>query len=339
MKTAIVILNWNGRLFLEAFLPGILKSAEGIASVIIADNQSTDDSIPFLQSKFPDVKIIHTGGNYGYAGGYNRALAQIDATYFVLLNSDIEVTQNWIAPIIQLMDSDSSIAACQPKILSFKNRDQFEYAGAGGGFIDRFGYPFCRGRIFQSMETDSGQYDDTAEIFWASGACLFVRADYYKEAGGLDEDFFAHMEEIDICWRMKQLGYKIMYCGKSEVYHVGGGSLDKSSPKKTYLNIRNNNTMLYKNLPANQLYPVFIARFFLDLMAAVKFLIDGGVRHFGAVVRAHLGFYFSMKKNRKKRKSIQKRNVSAIYGGNIVVSHFFKGVKYFKDLSPDKFSG
>ncbi len=338
MKTAIVILNWNGRLYLEAFLPGILNSAKGIAEVVIADNQSTDDSIPYLRSNFPDVKIIHTGGNFGYAGGYNRALAQIDATYFVLLNSDIEVTQNWISPVVELMDSDHSIAACQPKILSFKNRDKFEYAGAGGGFIDKYGYPFCRGRIFQSMEKDSGQYNDTAEIFWASGACMFVRAEYFKKAGGLDEDFFAHMEEIDICWRFKQLGYKIMYCGNATVYHVGGGSLDKSSPKKTYLNIRNNNTMLYKNLTASQLYRVFIVRFFLDLLAAVKFLIDGGVRHFGAVVRAHLGFYFSLNKNRLKRKSIRQRNVSGVYRGNIVVSHFFKGVKHFSNLNPDKFS-
>jgi GT2 family glycosyltransferase len=339
MKTAIVILNWNGRLFLEAFLPGIIKSAANIADVIIADNQSTDDSVPFLQSNYPEVRIIHTGGNYGYAGGYNRALAQIDAEYFVLLNSDIEVTENWIEPVISLMDSDKTIAACQPKILSFKNREQFEYAGAGGGFIDRFGYPFCRGRIFQAIEKDIGQYDETAEIFWASGACLFVRATHFKEAGGLDEDFFAHMEEIDICWRFKHLGYKVMYCGGSKVYHVGGGSLDKSSPKKTYLNIRNNNTMLYKNLPVSQLYPVFFVRFFLDLLAAVKFLIDGGVRHFGAVVRAHLGFYFSLKKNKKKRKSIRQKRVSRIYNGNIVVAHFFKGVKNFRNLNPGKFTG
>ena len=338
MKTAIVILNWNGRLFLEAFLPRIVQTSKNVAEVIIADNQSTDDSLDYLEREFPDVRVIQNGGNFGYAGGYNRALAQIDAEYFVLLNSDIEVTENWISPVISLMDSDPSIAACQPKILSFKDRTLFEYAGAGGGFIDHYGYPFCRGRVFQSIEADTGQYDDNAEIFWASGACMFVRASAFREAGGLDEDFFAHMEEIDICWRMKQMGYRIMYCGQSTVYHVGGGSLDKSSPKKTYLNIRNNNTMLYKNLPESQLYPVFFSRFFLDMMAAVKFLIDGGVRHFGAVVRAHVGFYFSLSANRKKRKQIRHKKVSMIYRGNIVFDHFFRRIKTFNRLPKDQFS-
>ncbi len=336
MKTAIVILNWNGRLFLEAFLPKIIETSRGIAELIIADNQSSDDSVAFLQTNFPEVQIIHTGGNLGYAGGYNKALAQIDAEYYLLLNSDIEVGQNWLEPLIALMDSDPTIAACQPKILSFKEREKFEYAGAGGGFIDRLGYPFCRGRIFQSIESDRGQYNDTSEIFWASGACFFVRAKCYHEVGGLDEDFFAHMEEIDICWRLKHKGYKIMYCGRSTVYHVGGGSLDKSSPKKTYLNIRNNNTMLYKNLPRRQLYPVFISRLFLDSMAAVKFLIDGGVRHFAAVTRAHFGFYLSYRKNRFKRKLIKHSQVSMIYTGNIVVDHFFKQRKSFDQLDQGK---
>lgn len=338
MKTAVVILNWNGRLFLESFLPGIVQACNGIAEVVIADNQSTDDSIRFLQNNFPQIRIIHTGGNLGYAGGYNAALKQIDAEYFVLLNSDIEVVDNWVKPIIELMDSDKSIAACQPKILSFKERNKFEYAGAGGGFIDQFGYPFCRGRLFQSVEDDLGQYDDTTEVFWASGACLFVRASYFWEVDGLDEDFFAHMEEIDICWRLKHKGYKIMYCGKSTVFHVGGGSLDKSSPRKTYLNIRNNSTMLYKNLPRHQFYPIFISRFFLDLMAAVKFLIDGGVRHFYAVIRAHIGFYFSYKKNRIKRSKIQHTNASMIYKGNIVFDHFFRGIKSFQKLNLKKFT-
>jgi len=338
MKTAVVILNWNGRLFLEAFLPTIIETSKSVADVIVADNQSSDDSVEFLQKKFPEVKIIHTGGNYGYAGGYNRALSRIDAEYFVLLNSDIEVSENWIQPIIQLMDEDKSIAACQPKILSFKERDAFEYAGAAGGFIDRYGYPFCRGRLFQSLEKDTGQYNDNSEIFWASGACMFVRAEYFNAIGGLDEDFFAHMEEIDICWRLKHQGYKIMYCGESTVYHVGGGTLDKSSPKKTYLNMRNNITMLYKNLPANQLYPIFISRLFLDFFAAIKFLVDGGVRHFGAVTRAHLGFYFSFNKNRKKRKLIKHQYVSQIYSGNIVVDHFFKGIKSFNALKKKKIS-
>jgi len=338
MKIAVVILNWNGRLFLEAFLPKIIETSHGIAEVVIADNQSSDDSLEFLQANFPKVKVICTGGNFGYAGGYNRALEQIDAEYFVLLNSDIEVSENWINPIVELMDSDKTIAACQPKILSFKQRNLFEYAGAAGGLIDRFGYPFCRGRIFQSIEKDEGQYNDTTEIFWASGACMFVRAAYFFEVGGLDEDFFAHMEEIDICWRLKHRGYKIMYCADSTVFHVGGGSLDKSSPKKTYLNIRNNNTMLYKNLPTAQLYPIFISRFFLDFLAAFKFLIDGGVRHFAAVTRAHLGFYVSYKKNSVKRNQIDHKKVSMIYNGNIVIDHFFRGIKSFNLLKKQKFS-
>lgn len=338
MKTAIVILNWNGRLFLEAFLPKIIQTSKGVAEVIIADNLSTDDSLTFLNRAFPDVRVIQNGGNFGYAGGYNRALARIDAEYYVLLNSDIEVTENWIVPVIELMDTNPAIAACQPKILSYKDRRMFEYAGAGGGFIDRYGYPFCRGRVFQSIEEDTGQYDNNTEIFWASGACMFIRASAFREAGGLDEDFFAHMEEIDICWRMKQMGYKIMYCGESTVYHVGGGSLDKSSPKKTYLNIRNNNTMLYKNLMKKQLYPIFISRFFLDLLAAVKFLVDGGVRHFVAVLRAHIGFYFSLSKNREKRKQISHKKVSMIYRGNIVFDHFFRRLKTFQRLPKDRFS-
>jgi GT2 family glycosyltransferase len=337
MKTAVVILNWNGRLYLEAFLPNILRTCEGLAEVIIADNQSTDDSLQFLKKHHPEIRVIDTGGNLGYAAGYNSALRQIDAEYYVLLNSDIEVVDNWVEPVISLMDSDGSIAACQPKILSFKDRDKFEYAGAAGGFIDQFGYPFCRGRIFQSIETDNGQYDDECEIFWATGACLFVRAKYFWEVGGLDSDFFAHMEEIDICWRLKHRGYKIMYCGKSKVYHVGGGSLDKSSPKKTYLNIRNNNTMIYKNLPHAKLYQIFLARFFLDLMAAVKFLIDGGFRHFVAVLRALMGFYLSYRKNKSKRREIEHREVSQIYGGNIVFDYFFKGKRFFHDLNSARF--
>jgi len=337
MKTAIVILNWNGRKFLDMFLPKVLETSRGIADVFVADNGSADDSVNFLQNNFPEVKVIENGANLGFATGYNRALSQIEAEYYVLLNSDIEVAENWIEPIIKLMDSDKTIAACQPKILSYHQRNKFEYAGAAGGFIDRYGYPFCRGRIFQAIEQDSGQYDDVTEIFWATGACLFVRADLYHKAGGLDDDFFAHMEEIDLCWRLKHLGYKIMYCGESTIYHIGGGSLDKSAPRKTYLNIRNNSTLLYKNLPKNELYPVFLARFFLDLIAAFKFLIDGGFKHFAAVARAHIGFYFSYKKNRLKRSRIDHRKVLQIYQGNIAIDHFFKGKKKFSQLNKSRF--
>jgi GT2 family glycosyltransferase len=255
-----------------------------------------------------------------------------------LLNTDIEVTDNWIQPVISVMEQDESIAACQPKILSYDNRRHFEYAGAAGGFIDRYGYPFCRGRIFQVIEEDVGQYDDITEIFWASGACLFIKSNLFKKAGGFDNDFFAHMEEIDLCWRLKHLGYKIMYCGQSTVFHIGGGTLDKSAPKKTYLNIRNNNILLYKNLPSKQIIPTFIARFFLDLTASLKFLIDGGVRHFIAVSRAHIGFYFSLRKNHLKRKKIKHIKVSKIYLGNIAFDHFLFGKKTFKQLKSKMFT-
>ncbi len=337
MKTAIVILNWNGRKFLEMFLPKVLETSRSIADVYVADNGSEDDSVSFVQNNFAQVHVIENGANLGFTTGYNRALSQINAEYFVLLNSDIEVTENWIEPIIKLMDSDEKIAACQPKILSYHNPEMFEYAGAAGGFIDRYGYPFCRGRIFQAIEQDSGQYDDITEIFWATGACLFVRADLFHKAGGFDDDFFAHMEEIDLCWRFKHLGYKIMYCGESKIFHIGGGSLDKSAPRKTYLNIRNNSTLLYKNLPKNELYHVFVARFFLDLMAAFKFLIDGGFKHFSAVARAHIGFYFSYKKNRVKRGQIEHRHVSQIYQGNIAIDHFFRRKKKFSQLNHSHF--
>jgi GT2 family glycosyltransferase len=338
MKTAVVILNWNGKKYLEMFLPRVVETCEGIADVVVADNDSTDGSVAFLKENFPGVRLIQNAENGGFAKGYNQALQQIEAEYYVLLNSDIEVTDGWVEPVIKLMDSDEQIAACQPKILSYHEKNKFEYAGAAGGFIDKYGYPFCRGRIFQSIEEDVGQYDDNTEVFWATGACLFIRSKSYHDIGGLDGDFFAHMEEIDICWRLKHKGYKIMYCGASKVYHIGGGSLHKTSARKTYLNMRNNATMLYKNLPRKQLYTVFPARFVLDFAAAMKFLIDGGFKHFIAVSRAHIGFYFSYKKNRGKRSRIKHKNVSMIYEGNIVVDHFAKGIKKFSQIDKQKFS-
>jgi GT2 family glycosyltransferase len=253
MKTAVVILNWNGRNFLETFLPSVLEYSARCADVIVADNASTDDSVAFLQEHYPQIRIIEHPKNGGFSKGYNDALKQIDAEYYILLNSDVEVTPNWITPVIEMMDADPSIAACQPKLRSFEDRSQFEYAGAAGGFIDAYGYPFCRGRIFDVLEEDRGQYDDACEVFWATGACLFVRADLYHALGGLDEDFFAHMEEIDFCWRLKNNGHKVMYCPDSTVYHVGGGALPKSSPRKTYLNFRNNLALLVKNLPSKRL--------------------------------------------------------------------------------------
>jgi GT2 family glycosyltransferase len=257
----------------------------------------------------------------------------VDAEYYVLLNSDIEVTAGWIQPIIALMDAEPEIAACQPKLRSWYEKDKFEYAGAAGGFIDRFGYPFCRGRIFFEIEQDQGQYDDPCEIFWATGACMFVRASLYHKLGGLDEDFFAHMEEIDFCWRLKAAGYKIMYCPDSVVYHIGGGTLPKSSSRKTYLNFRNNFTLLYKNLPSSKLFPVFFVRLLLDGVAGLKFLLTGGFKDMYAVTRAHVAFYRRMPSNRRKRRALHQKDVSCIYQGNLVWVHYLKGVKRFSELN------
>ena len=299
IKVAVVILNWNGVSFLEKFLPNVLTCTGDEAEIIVADNASTDNSVAFIRQHFPDVRLISNDRNFGYAQGYNIALSQIEADYYVLLNSDVEVTPNWITPIIELMESDPSIAACQPKLLSYDRRQELEYAGAGGGFIDKLGYPFCRGRLFQTLEQDNGQYDDTREVFWASGACMFVRSSVFWEAEGLDKDFFAHMEEIDFCWRVKNIGYRVMYCGASTVYHVGGGSLPKSAARKTYLNIRNNLVMLYKNLPAEEIRKTFFKRYFLDGIAAIHFLLSSGsFKICWAVARAHASFLRTKKRTR-----------------------------------------
>lgn len=335
---AIVILNWNGRKFLETFLPGVQLHSRHIARIIVADNASSDDSVEFLRSTFPEISIIQNASNGGFAKGYNDALAQVDADYYILLNSDIEVTENWIEPVIKLMETDPKIAACQPVIRSFHHPEQFEYAGASGGFIDHLGYPFCRGRIFQHLENDEGKYKSSIEVFWATGACLFVKAHIFKQFGGFDEDFFAHMEEIDFCWRIKHQGYKVMVCHEAKVFHVGGGTLPKKSSFKTYLNMRNNISMLYKNLPAHRLVPVLMTRLILDGFAAFKFLIDGGFKDFWAVVRAHMSFYRRFNDHRKKRGKINHRDVSCIYQGNIVIDHFIKGIKHFDQLSSQMFT-
>ncbi len=337
-KTAVVILNWNGKKFLEKFLPSVIEYSRGDAEIIIADNDSSDDSLAFMQANYPDIRIIINKNNGGFSKGYNDAFAQIEAKYYVLLNSDIEVTQNWIQPIIQLMDSDENIAVCQPKLLSYFDKEKFEYAGAAGGFIDKYGYPFCRGRLFQSLEVDNGQYDDICEIFWATGAAMFVRADLYHKYGGLDNDFFAHMEEIDFCWRLKNEGYKIMYCPDSFVYHVGGGTLPKNNSRKTYLNFRNNFFLLLKNLPSNRLLKVFIIRLLLDFVAGIKFLAEGGFKDFWAVIRAHLSFYVAMKKNLKKRKNIHHKAVSKIYNQNIVWDFYINKKRKFTELKKEDFS-
>lgn len=336
-KTAVVILNWNGKKFLEKFLPSVIEHSSNVADIVIADNASTDDSITFLKNTYPQLSIIQNEQNGGFAKGYNDALKQIDAEYYVLLNSDIEVTPHWIEPVIELMDSDQNIAACQPKLRSYYEKEKFEYAGGAGGFIDKYGYPFCRGRIFDTLETDNGQYNDTCEIFWATGACMFVKASIYHRLGGLDEDFFAHMEEIDLCWRMKNKGYKIMYCAGSTVYHVGGGTLPKSSPFKTYLNFRNNIALLYKNLPKGKLISVFALRFPLDGIAAVKFMLDGSFQDLWAVARAHFYFYTHHKTIKRKRKMLVQQKVSCVYDQLLLIPYYLKKKKVFNQLDKRKF--
>lgn len=337
-KVAVVILNWNGKDFLELFLPKVINFSKDVAEIIVADNDSSDDSVDYLQANFPEVRIIRNEINGGFAKGYNDALAQVDADFYILLNSDIEVTPNWIQPVIELMEKDPVIAACQPKLMSYYEREKFEYAGAAGGFIDKYGYPFCRGRLFQSIEADGGQYDDVIEIFWATGACIFIRAETYHKLGGLDERFFAHMEEIDFCWRAKLDGYKIMYSPESTVYHVGGGTLPKKSWKKTYLNMRNNNIMLYKNTPNNRLKKVFFARLFLDGIAAIKFLFDGGIMDMYAVIKAHWKFFFMLPELRRERWAKEPHAVTNIYQKNLVYEYFLMQKKNFRELNKDLFS-
>ena len=338
LQTAIVILNWNGRKYLQDFLPFVLKFNPNSAKIYVADNASSDDSIDLLKTSFPEVELIQLKENYGFAKGYNEALKKIDAQYYVLLNSDIEVTENWIEPIIKYMENNPEVVACQPKIKSYFNRDQFEYAGAGGGYIDFLGYPFCRGRIFQEIETDLGQFDDIQEVFWASGACLFVKSDVFHILGGFDADFFAHMEEIDFCWRAKNEGYKIAYNPESTVYHIGGGTLPKNNAIKTYLNFRNNFCLLYKNLPQNRLFFTFFYRMILDGIAAFKFLFDGSFQDLFAVFKAHIYFYKNIAKLGKKRKAIHQKRVSRMYMKNIAFEHFIRGKKIFHELDKSKFS-
>ena len=337
-KIAIVILNWNGKTFLEKFLPALVLHTPSWAEIVVADNASSDDSIEFIRSRYPKIRLIENGENYGFAKGYNVALQQIDAEYYCLLNSDIEVSVEWVEPIINYLDNNCDVAICQPKLLSFAQKDHFEYAGAAGGFVDKYGYPFCRGRLFDCVEKDEGKYDNVKEIFWATGACMFIRSKIYHELSGLDDDFFAHMEEIDLCWRAKNAGYKVMYIPDSTVYHVGGGTLPKNSPRKTYLNFRNNIILLYKNLPAYRIPWVFSLRLALDMVAAVRFLFDSGWGDFAAVFKAYFSFYGSLRKNRKKRSRTPHRKVSQTYTKSIVFEYYIHRKKQFSDLNPRDFS-
>lgn len=340
VKVAVVILNWNGKPYLEKFLPSVIKHSQS-AEVIVADNGSTDDSVSFLKKNFPGVRILESAQNSGFAGGYNKALAKIydsfsseerDKLYYVLLNSDVEVTENWIEPVIRLMEKDKSTAAAQPKIRAWHDKTKFEYAGSAGGFIDKFGYPFCRGRIFNTLETDHGQYDDEKEIFWATGACMFVKADLFHKAGGFDAGFFAHMEEIDLCWRLKNSGYKIYYCPGSVIYHIGGGTLNKSNPKKTFLNFRNSLWLLLKNLPAGKIFPVILLRLVLDGIAGLKFLSEGNIGDFLAVIKAHFSVYLNISSVLRKRGEVQENHLTGIYRRSIVWDYFVKGRKVFTSL-------
>ena len=330
---AVVILNWNGQQWLEKFLPIVIEKSS-MANIYIADNASTDNSVNFIKDNFPSVKIIQNQLNEGYAKGYNDALKDLNEKYFILLNSDIEVTDNWIEPIINLMEENPNISACQPKILDYNNKDSFEYAGASGGYIDNLGYPFTRGRIFDEIESDNNQYDDVKEIFWASGACFFVRADHFNEVNGFDNDFFAHQEEIDLCWRLKIKGYQIMVDPHSVVYHVGGGTLDDSSAFKTYLNFRNNLFMLTKNLNFFSLLITLYFRLPLDGIAAVTLLKKkNGFLHLLAVLRAHLVFYVSIPRLLFKRQiNTDKTNLVGKMGFSILVKYYLEGKTKFSEL-------
>ncbi|MGJ3233636.1 glycosyltransferase family 2 protein [Marivirga sp.] len=329
-SVAVVILNYNGRNYLEKFLPIVIQNSIP-HEVIVADNASTDDSIDFLKENYPDLRLVEISKNLGYAGGYNEALKKIKSDFYVLLNSDVETTPHWIDPVISLMKKNEKIVACQPKIKSFHHKDYFEYAGAAGGFIDYLGYPFCRGRIFSNLEQDQGQYDDSIPVFWATGACLFVKSQAFHELGGLDDKFFAHMEEIDFCWRAKNHGYQIYYCGESTVYHVGGGTLKAESPFKTYLNFRNNWLLLFKNLSIEEFKAIKKRRKRLDLLAAIQFMAKGKKANANAILKAHRDF--------KKMKDDYKSNPSngldhpEVFKKSIINQFFVKGKRIFSGLN------
>ncbi|WP_029331687.1 glycosyltransferase family 2 protein [Gillisia marina] len=327
---AVVLLNWNGLNLLKEFLPDVVKYSND-ATIYVADNASTDSSVSYVEANFPEVKIIQNKVNGGYAKGYNDALEGLTEDIFILLNSDVKVTPNWLSPIKGIFEKDNKVAAVQPKILDYKKPTHFEYAGAAGGFIDKFGYPYCRGRIFDNLEEDLGQYDDEVEIFWASGACLAIKRDRYYEVGKLDEDYFSHQEEIDICWRLYNYGYKVIYTPNSVVYHVGGATLNSMNPKKTFFNFRNSLFNLVKNVPANKLFWTLLLRMKLDGIAAIKFLVEMKFGHFTAVFQAHISFYKSLNKMLKKRKKLPKKEdyYSKI---SVVCRNYGLGQKKFPDL-------
>lgn len=335
-RVAVVILNWNGEHFLKKFLPGVVahSSITGV-EVVVADNGSNDGSIELLKKEFPSVRIIQFDKNYGFASGYNLALKQIESEYYVLLNSDVEVPEGWLTPLIKFMDANPQAAACMPKLLDYNNPNRFEYAGASGGFIDYLGYPYCRGRILSVIEEDKGQYDEPLEIFWASGACMFVRSKAYWEAGGLDDDFFAHMEEIDLCWRLKNLGYSNWCIPESKAYHVGGGTLPNNNPRKLYYNYRNSLYMLYKNLPKSKLLATLFMRLVLDGASALAYLVNGKFGFFKAVFMAHCSFWKRLGILRTKRRVIKVKSLKTnkqLLKRSILTYFFLLNRKTFKSL-------
>lgn len=330
MNVAVVILNWNGGKLLQQFLPTVLKYSSE-ATVYVADNGSTDNSVSFISEKFPSVKIIQNQSNGGYAKGYNEALKNLSEDIFVLLNNDVEVSDNWLTPVLEEFKKDEKLTAAQPKILNYNKKEYFEYAGAAGGFIDTFGFPYCRGRIFNTIEKDEGQFNDTKDIFWATGACLFIRNTAFQDVDGFDEDFFAHQEEIDLCWRLLSRGGTIKYFGTSHVFHVGGGTLAATDPKKTFYNFRNSLFVLLKNVRGAKLWFIILARLVLDGIAGIRYLLEGKPRHTIAIVRSHLSFYLLFRKIYKKR---QLKTVALDYNfeTSIVWKYFMKKKKTFKEL-------
>jgi GT2 family glycosyltransferase len=331
-KLAVLILNWNGKDLLERFLPSICKYNSDFANIIVVDNASSDDSVTFLNTEYPEIETIELDKNYGFAEGYNKAMEMVNYPYVVLLNTDVRVTENWLVEPLDFLEKNGDYAACQPKILDEKEPTKFEYAGASGGYIDRFGYPFCRGRIFDDLEVDAGQYDSVKDVFWASGAALFVRRELYLEVGGLDASFFAHQEEIDLCWRLLNMNYKIACIPQSTVFHLGGASLDKMNPKKTFLNFRNNLVMLLKNLPVYAL-PIIFIRMVFDGVAGVKFISEGKFSHCWAIVKAHFSFYSRIPSVLLNRKKTIKISNSLMYSKSILVEYFIKKNKTYSSLN------
>lgn len=325
-QTAIVILNWNGERFLRQFLPTILANTDpNLARICIIDNASTDSSMQFLAVNYPELQVIELDKNYGFAGGYNRGLQQIKADYFMLLNSDVEVGSDWLNPLVESMNTDKTIGVCGPKLLDFTYRSKFEYAGAAGGYIDKYGYPFCRGRIFENVETDNGQYNNLHDCLWVSGAALMIRAGLFFELGGFDDDFFAHQEEIDLCWRVQNAGYRVVCQPESSIYHVGGGALPKSNPFKTYLNFRNNLYLIVKNMPNNEVGKVLFVRFFLDITAAVRMIFQGNFGEFKAVLKAYKDFHKNKKQMQEKNNTLQHKPLKqlvGLYNSSVVMKHF-----------------